>query len=155
MSTNLYKTNDIRFITEINRERLCIFVDALKKPGYIQVPQQQSYWSIAKQSKLIESFLVNIPVPQIVLYEREYNCYEVIDGQQRICAIRAFYDNKLILRNLEILTELNGHNYSSFSSVMQAKIDRQVIQLVTIVKDSQRTHAETLFLKTQVLKRLN
>ena len=44
------------------------------------------------QSRLIESFLINIPVPPIILYEKNYNSYEVMDGQQRITAIGLKFD---------------------------------------------------------------
>jgi hypothetical protein len=39
---------------------------------------------------------------------RDYNSYEVMDGQQRITAIRAFYANSFKLRGLETWPELNG-----------------------------------------------
>lgn len=47
-----------------------------------------------RQSRLIESFVINIPVPPLFVYETEFNTYEVMDGQQRITAIQSFYGNE-------------------------------------------------------------
>ncbi|MHC5675990.1 DUF262 domain-containing protein [Nostoc sp.] len=89
-----YESGEQRILTEMNREKLPSFVEALKKPGYMDVRpfyQRRDRWDEKMQSRLIESFLINIPVPPIVLYEKEFNFYEVMDGQQRITALRDFY----------------------------------------------------------------
>ena len=109
-----YEQGQQRILTEINREKLPSFADSLKKPNYMDVSpfyQRRLRWDKQKQSQLIESFLINIPVPPIILYEREYNSYEVMDGQQRITAIKDFYSNNLELTGLELWPELNGRTY--------------------------------------------
>ncbi|RYU09677.1 DUF262 domain-containing protein [Nocardioides iriomotensis] len=57
--------------------------------GAIQIPyfQRNYVWDIKRASRLIESLLVGLPVPQIFLYEEERNRYLVIDGQQRLLTI--------------------------------------------------------------------
>lgn len=98
-----YESGEQRILTEMNREKLPSFVEALNKPGYMDVRpfyQRRSRWDAKMQSRLIESFLINIPVPSVILYEKNYNSYEVMDGQQRITAIRDFYENKLKLSGL-------------------------------------------------------
>ena len=105
-----YESGEQRILTEMNREKLPSFVEALKKPRYMDVRpfyQRRTRWDETMQSRLIESFLINIPVPPIVLYEKEFNCYEVMDGQQRITALHDFYDNRLELTGLELWPELN------------------------------------------------
>lgn len=55
--------------------------------------QRQYVWNQAQASKLIESFLVGLPVPAIFLFaERNSNQYLVIDGQQRLKSIFYFFD---------------------------------------------------------------
>ncbi|WP_422528616.1 GmrSD restriction endonuclease domain-containing protein [Serratia fonticola] len=51
--------------------------------------QRRHRWDIKKRSQLIESFLMNIPVPPIFLYENDYNQYEIMDGRQRIDTLRS------------------------------------------------------------------
>lgn len=63
--------------------------------GDIEVPafQRSFVWKRAQASRLIESFLVGLPVPAIFLYnERETEKYFVIDGQQRLRSVFAFFE---------------------------------------------------------------
>ncbi|MDE5074169.1 MAG: hypothetical protein O4806_20850, partial [Trichodesmium sp. St5_bin8] len=71
-----YNSREKRIMTEINREKLPSFAEALRKPGYMNLRpfyQRRSRWDKQKQSRLIESFIVNIPIPPIILYEQDYN----------------------------------------------------------------------------------
>jgi hypothetical protein len=45
--------------------------------------QRRFRWDKERQSLLIESFLMNVPVPPIFLNEDKYGQYSVIDGKQR------------------------------------------------------------------------
>lgn len=59
---------------------------AVKIPGF----QRHYVWDIKRASKLIESIIIGIPVPQIFLYEEKRNSFLVIDGQQRLMSIYYF-----------------------------------------------------------------
>ena len=153
-----YHSREKRIMTEINREKLPSFAEALKKPGYMNLQpfyQRRSRWDKQKQSPLIESFIVNIPIPPIILYEQNYNSYEVIDGQQRITAIRDFYENKLKLTGLEFWSELNGLTYEELHEVIQAGIDRRSISTITIVTESTADPEEAMLLKQLAFERIN
>ena len=52
--------------------------------------QRMFRWTHAQQSRLIESMLLGLPVPQIVLFEREDGVLELIDGLQRVSSIIRF-----------------------------------------------------------------
>jgi len=52
--------------------------------------QRRERWDAQRQSRLIESFLMNVPVPPVFLNEDEYGSYSVIDGKQRLTAIHEF-----------------------------------------------------------------
>jgi hypothetical protein len=54
--------------------------------------QRRYVWKIDQASRLIESFLMGLPVPQIFLYVNDDNQLEVIDGQQRIMSIKYFME---------------------------------------------------------------
>ena len=65
-----YESKEQRILTEMNREKLPSFVEALTKPGYMDVRpfyQRRSRWDAKMQSRLIESFLINIPVYLITI----------------------------------------------------------------------------------------
>ncbi|MEH1956448.1 DUF262 domain-containing protein [Nostoc sp.] len=153
-----YESGDQRILTEMNREKLPSFVEALKKPGYMDVRpfyQRRDRWDEKMQSRLIESFLINIPVPPIVLYEKEFNFYEVMDGQQRITALRDFYENRLILTGLELWPELNKRTYATLPTKIRAGIDRRSISSIVLITESASNPEEAMLLKQLAFERLN
>jgi hypothetical protein len=59
---------------------------AVRIPGF----QRNYVWDLGRASKLIESLILGLPVPQVFLYEVERNKFIVIDGQQRLMSIYYF-----------------------------------------------------------------
>ena len=153
-----YESREKRILTEINRERLPSFAESLKKQKYMDLRpfyQRRARWDAKMQSRLIESFLVNIPIPPIIIFERDYNYYEVMDGQQRITAIQDFYENKLKLTGLKIWSELNGRAYAELPSKIRAGIDRRSISSIVIIAESSSDDEDALFLRQETFERLN
>ena len=153
-----YEQGERRILLEINREKLPSFADSLKKPNYMETRpfyQRRDRWDAQKQSRLIESFLMNIPVPPLILYETSYNSYEVMDGQQRITAIENFYNNKLQLTGLEIWPELEGRTYKSLPAKIKDGINRRAISTIVVITESLSDPEESLSLKQLVFERLN
>ena len=74
--------------------------------GAVRIPNfQRNYvWDIQRASRLIESILVGLPIPQIFLYEESRNKFLVIDGQQRLLSI--YYFMKLRFPKKEKRNEL-------------------------------------------------
>ena len=56
--------------------------------------QRHFVWDRPRSSKLIESLILGLPVPQLFLYERSRNKFLVIDGQQRLLSIYYFLKEK-------------------------------------------------------------
>jgi hypothetical protein len=153
-----YELGEQRIVTESNREKLPIFVEAFKKPGHITLRplfQRRRRWDQVRQSQLIESFIMNLPVPPVFLYESNYNTFEVMDGQQRITAILDFYEGRLTLKGLERWPELNGRTYSQLPSNVRAGIDRRSISSIVLLKESAPTDEEAILIKQLLFERLN
>lgn len=153
-----YEKGENRIVTETNREKLPNFIDALNRANYMEVRpfyQRRSRWDEDRQSKLIESFIINIPVPPIFLYEKSYNSYEVMDGQQRITAISDFYNNKFELKGLDLWPELNGMKYSDLPNKIRAGLDRRSISSIVLLKESAPNDEDAIFLRQLVFERLN
>lgn len=74
--------NDFNILTLYN------FIESatVRIPGF----QRNYVWDIKRASKLIESLIIGLPVPQIFLYEEARNKFLVIDGQQRLMSIYYF-----------------------------------------------------------------
>lgn len=112
--------------------------------------QRRDRWHPEKQSALIESFLLNVPVPPVYLSEDEYGQYSVIDGKQRITAICDFLSGALKLKGLKKFPELDGLNFPDLPSPLQNALTvRPYIRVTTLLKQSDDQ------LKYEVFLRLN
>ncbi|MFC3687209.1 GmrSD restriction endonuclease domain-containing protein [Aquipuribacter hungaricus] len=112
--------------------------------------QRRARWSVSKQSALIESFLLNVPVPPVYLAEEEFGYYSVIDGQQRITAVHDFMRGRLELRGLKELPELNNARIDALPEAMRNALRmRPYIRAVTLLRQSDPD------LKYEVFIRLN
>lgn len=153
-----YSKSELRIVTETNREQLPNFVAALKRQDWMSLQpfyQRRKRWDDKRKSKLIESFIMNIPVPPCFLYESEFARYEVMDGQQRISAISDFYENRFSLKGLEQWPELNGRIYDKLPSEIKKGLDRRSISYIVLLKESTKTSDDEVLLRQQVFERLN
>ena len=72
--------------------------------GEINVPplQRRFIWSQTRASKLIESFLMGLPVPPVFFYqEKDTNKLLVVDGHQRLRSIAYFFRGRLEIPKTE------------------------------------------------------
>ncbi|MDQ0395786.1 DUF262 domain-containing protein [Labrys monachus] len=116
------------------------------QPGF----QRRERWSPDKQSALIESFLLNVPVPPVYLAEELSGTYTAIDGKQRLRAISDFIFGRLTLRNLERLTEAQGLKFDDLPSEITNSFRlRPYLRVVTLLKQTDP------MLKYEVFLRLN
>jgi len=110
--------------------------------------QRRERWDEVKDSGLIESFLLNIPVPPIYLAEDEYGIYSVIDGKQRLTAINKFLKGKLKLCNLEKYPELEGYSFDQLpTSLSNALKIRPYLRVVTLLRQSDPDLKHEVFLR--------
>ncbi|HXM59332.1 MAG TPA: DUF262 domain-containing protein [Terriglobales bacterium] len=83
--------------------------------GSLKIPvfQRNYVWDVKRASKLIESIIIGLPVPQIFLFEESRNKFLVIDGQQRLMSIYYFikgrFPQKAKRAELRTVFDLNGH----------------------------------------------
>ena len=123
--------------------------------------QRMFRWTQAQQSRLIESMLLGLPIPQIVLFQREDGVLELIDGLQRVSSIIRFItsltprppedeeDLSTRLTGCDILTTLNGKVFSDFEPVLQLELKRKTLRAIVI----RRTNDPNL--RYEMFKRLN
>jgi hypothetical protein len=79
--------------------------------------QRNSVWNSLQNSKLIESILLRIPLPMFYFSEDAEGLITVVDGLQRLTAIKNFMDNKFPLKGLEYLSgSCEGRYYSDKNS---------------------------------------
>ena len=110
--------------------------------------QRRERWGPDRQSKLIESFVMNVPVPPIYLYEDSRGAYSVIDGKQRLHSIARFFADDLQLTGLPNLKELNGLSYSTIPSDIRGSLETlPSLRTVVILSDSNPRIKYEVFLR--------
>lgn len=113
--------------------------------------QRRDRWKPGAQSRLIESFLLNMPVPPVYLSEDQNGTYAVLDGKQRITAIHLFMSNRLTLTGLDILHDLNGRSIRDFpSSITNPLAIRPYVRAVTLLRQSEHRARYEVFLRLNI-----
>ena len=97
-STYEFKEYDVTATpNDFNTKTIIDFIESglFKIPGF----QRNYVWDLKRASKLIESLIIGLPIPQVFLYEEGKNNYLVIDGQQRLLTIYFFRKLRFPLKN--------------------------------------------------------
>lgn len=131
---------------------------SLKDASYINLSpsyQRRHRWDIKKRSQLIESLLLNIPIPPIFLFENEYNQYEIMDGRQRLEAIKDFLDNNYSLRGMEYWPELSGSRFNELPPTIQRGLLRRTISAIVLLAETSRPEDSEIDVRMALFKRLN
>ncbi|TCT22696.1 GmrSD restriction endonuclease domain-containing protein [Thiobaca trueperi] len=90
--------------------------------------QRNYVWDLSRASKLIESFLLDIPVPVVYLAKTDSGKYEVIDGLQRLTSVFNFFDNKYKLQKLDLLSEYKGKSFQDLPTEIQNKLEDSILR---------------------------
>ena len=103
--------------------------------------QRRHRWASTTSSRLIESLILNIPIP-VVFISQDVDVdeevsdsaprYTVIDGQQRLTAIYEFMTNSLSLEGLETLSELNGAFYKDLPPFLTRRLEERTVKCLRI-----------------------
>ena len=106
-------------------------------------------------SKLIESILLDVPIPVVYLAEEQDGSYSVIDGQQRLTSFLSFLEGKFPdnrpfkISGLKVLPELNRKLFADLNPELQKKIRSTTIHSIIIKKESNSD------IKFEIFERLN
>jgi uncharacterized protein with ParB-like and HNH nuclease domain len=111
--------------------------------------QRRQIWDARKSSRLIESLLLNVPIPVCYFAELEDSTYSVIDGQQRLTSIARYIQNLFPLSGLRVRPELNKLRFSELDKADQRLIKTRTIRCIVIQRES---HPDIRF---DVFERLN
>lgn len=152
-----YVEGHVRIVTEQARYPLPSIANMVESDDYELNPefQRRHRWNDEKKSRLIESFIMNVPIPPIFLYEDEFSHYEVMDGLQRLTAIHEFYKDRLVLEGLEKWPELNGRKYSELPNQVRRGVDRRYLSSIILLQETAKDPKEAQRLKQMVFERIN
>jgi len=105
-------------------------------------------WDNARMSQLIESILINLPLPAFYVDVANDDKWIVVDGLQRLSTFQRFIvetKNPLKLKKLEFLKDLEGKTYHSLGRVLQRRIDETQVTLFKIRKGTPKKVLTSLF----------
>ena len=135
------------------------------KDGIIEIPKfQRDYvWTLKEASKLIDSFMMGLPIPPIFLYLQKNQKYLLIDGGQRLRTIQYFYSglfnpernsktSKIFrLEGLNPENPLLNRTYDSFTEEDKQFFKNQVLRAIII----RQIHPEDNTSIYHIFERLN
>jgi uncharacterized protein with ParB-like and HNH nuclease domain len=130
------RTQNIEYTPEMIIKRV--------KSGEIKLSpdyQRNHRWDNKTSSRLIESMILNIPIPLIYLSQdidlddetgEGISRYSIIDGQQRLTAICNFFTNQFPLTKLETFKELNGYHFKDLPDFLIRRLEDRGIKFLRI-----------------------
>ena len=154
----LYDSGEYRLHQERNDFLLPQIVDFVKAKRWLNLHpeyQRRLVWDRKKKSLLIESLLMNVPIPPVFLFEYDLNRYETMDGQQRLNTIVDFYKNRFKLTGLKTWTELNGRTYDDCPPRIKRGLDRRRLSATILLAESRARVSKGDDVRRTVFERLN
>lgn len=95
--------------------------------------QREDVWNLNRKIELVESVLMGLPLPIFYFTQDKYGKLIVVDGRQRLTALFDYMSDKYPLKNLKILSSLNGRKFSNLAPVLQSRIEDFQIQAHVIM----------------------
>lgn len=139
-----------RLQTETLDFSISTILDSLKKSDiYIPEFQRRYVWNDTQASRLIESLIIQCPIPVIYLNQEKNEKLSVIDGNQRIISLQRFVNNQFSLKGLTTYPELEGVKFFELDGRFQRHILNRTLRCIVITKE---THPQ---IKFDVFERLN
>lgn len=115
------------------------------QPGF----QRRAAWDDTRKSRLIESIIVGMPVPNIVLAENKDHRgrFLVIDGKQRLLAINEFIKGTYALRGLDIRADLNGKSFQTLPPEDREFLENSTLRSTLIKNWTDENFLYTIFFR--------
>lgn len=128
-----------------------LLVQKLKAEEMVVPPYQRKFqWDERRQSRLIESVMIGLPVPFLFAADLpESGQLEIIDGVQRLCTLQRFLSEELVLQDLEKLGFVNGCRYRDLPISQQRRFKNRTLRMIVI---SERADQDVRF---DIFERIN
>lgn len=126
--------------------------------------QRKFVWKIEQASKLIESFLMGLPVPQVFFFVNEDDRLEVIDGQQRLKSVNYFFEGYFgetdlkgkrtvfRLKGLSERSEYNGKTFVDLPDKDKRRLKNATLRAINIKQLKPSLNSDSVF---HIFERLN
>jgi len=116
---------------------------------YVPEYQRDFVWDSTRQSRLIESIVLGLPIPPIFVAENKDGRLEIVDGSQRVRTLSSFLNDELRLAGLEKVTKLNGMSYGDFDVSRKRKFNNTTFTVIVL------SESATDEVKNDLFERIN
>ena len=147
-----WKKKQREIVTSVVDYNLSTLADLVEEGSIDANPryQRRNRWDTVRSSRLIESFLMNVPVPPVFLNEDEFGQYSIIDGKQRLTAITDFIKGRLRLEGMKVFSDVNDMTIADLPAGLRTIVKtRPTLRAVIILPQSDQD------IKFEVFQRLN
>lgn len=118
-----------KFLEKLDNDRAELFV-----PDY----QREMVWSETRQSRFIESLMLNLPIPYLYVADvddgEDMGRMEIVDGSQRIRTLVRFLTGELELSGLEKLDKLNGLTFLDLPTPRRLRFNRKTMRMIELIE---------------------
>jgi hypothetical protein len=139
LRTQAYDFSISNIISKINDD------DIVLDPDY----QRNYVWDDKRASLLVESILLNVPIPAVYVAEDQDGRWDVVDGLQRLNSLKRFFGDEFKLKGLDVLRELNKAYYKDLNPKATRILRNGILRIILIFKES---HPD---IKYEIFMRLN
>jgi len=125
--------------------------DTIETAGF----QRSFVWRRPQMDRFIESLLLGYPVPGIILVQQTDRRYLVLDGQQRLKTLGAFYEgvhDKSVFALTNVAKEFKGLTYKTLNEGQRRTLDNTFIQATIVKTDGTPESLDSVY---QIFERLN
>jgi rubredoxin len=117
---------------------------------YVPTFQRDYVWKTPQASSLIESLIMQLPIPAIFLVKDEEEKHYIIDGQQRLTSIKKFYDGDFALTNT--IPEIKDKKYNELSEMHRNRLDEYALQLIIVKQEKPDDNNDAIY---KIFERIN
>ncbi|MCI9447860.1 MAG: DUF262 domain-containing protein [Lachnospiraceae bacterium] len=108
--------------------------------------RKRSLWTKTVKSQLIESLMIQLPIPPMYFDARDTNKWKIIDGLQRLCTLNEFLlEHKWKLTNLEYLADYNNCSMDDLPRIYQRRIEEGQLAFYLILPETPEGVKYSLF----------
>lgn len=108
--------------------------------------RKRSLWTETVKSQLIESLMIQLPIPPMYFDARDTNKWKIIDGLQRLCTLNEFLlEKKWRLTNLEYLADYNNCSKDDLPRIYQRRIEEGQLAFYLILPETPEEVKYSLF----------
>ncbi|QJD59986.1 DUF262 domain-containing protein [Pseudomonas sp. gcc21] len=107
--------------------------------------QRNLSWSDEQKSQFIESLIIGLPIPFMFFYQTDDGRMEIVDGSQRMRAMRSFLKEGLRLRDLVLVPELNGFSAADLHADRINKLEDITIRTIILDNDTDSSTRAEMF----------